>query len=112
MTSGSASWTKSRQLCSNFRSSSKEITWEPTIFEHEFRVKTLRMKGFCSPIKASKLGCERDNCRFTLTCDHVSDLDYGILTSLRKYAFATRTLDIETQDTKWGNFGPLALSRM
>lgn len=48
----------------------------------------------------------------TLTSDHVRDLDDWVNLSLGENALATRTFDIEAQNSEWGNVGPIALRRM
>jgi hypothetical protein len=49
--SGSTSSIKSRQACNISASSSNDITCEPTMCEHVFKVKILRMNGLVSPWK-------------------------------------------------------------
>jgi hypothetical protein len=54
-TSGSHSWTNSRQRSSILASSWNSSTWVPTMCEQVLRVKTLRMKGCSSPCRVTML---------------------------------------------------------
>jgi len=80
------------------------------MFEHVLSVKTLRMKGFCSPKPGQKSPPRAVNPYpgASPVCDLNDRVDIG----LREDAFPPGALDIEAQDSQRRDCAPVAVRRM
>lgn len=93
---------------------SNDITSTPTIGEHDLRVITLRISGWSSPCKVTKLAIWNKMTIFrskTITqCTNLQvkkekarDLDNRIMARLGKMTFPPSTLNVKTQYAKWSH---------
>ena len=99
---------------------SKDITSTPTIGAHDLRVMTLRINGWLSPCKVTRLAiCEEESNSvpynkndqqeagrpvifYSTRADN--NLDDRIMARLGKMTFTASTFDVKTQYAKWGHF--------
>jgi hypothetical protein len=110
--SGSATSTNFCQASSMVFSSSKEITWDPTMFAQVLSVNTFLMNASDSPGNdVSCIGPANEEVR-TLASHKVCNLDDRVDLCFGKDTLTPGTFDIEAEDAQRGEPRPVPFGRV